>query len=221
MNPHRSPALPVRPWAVLRFAVALLTPWSVAAQIASDAPRLISPHGSSGLGVHWVRADGLPGADAAIVATWALPALPTGMRLRAGMGQGVATRNAFMAGIDLQTPLVRAGSGRAFDLDWQSGFGVSIGEYTLLTLPVGLTGGVSWTSGSVWLAPYVSAGVAADFALGGGAPATEFEARPTLELGLDVSLDQERRFVLRVATALVERRATSFGLAYGLGRLTR
>ncbi|MDH5234087.1 MAG: hypothetical protein OEW77_03945 [Gemmatimonadota bacterium] len=204
------------------FAVLLgLTGHELLAQVAPDAPRLISPRGSGGLGVHWVRSDALPGAGPAVLVTWATPGLPDGVRFRGGVGQGAATTNAFFGGLDLQAPLRRAPAAGGVDVDWQSGFGVSIGEYTLLTLPVGLTGGVSWTSGSLWLAPYVTGGVAADMRLGGGAPAREFVVATVIDVGLDLSLDEDREFVLRLAAGLGDRRAVSFGLAYRMGRLAR
>jgi hypothetical protein len=204
------------------FVLALLAlPGVAAAQLAPDSPRLISPHGSGGLGVHWVRAETLPGDDAALIGTWAMPGLPAGMRLRGGAGKGAGGVNAAFGGIDYQRPLMRAVAPRRFDLDWQSGVGVSIGDYTLVTIPVGLTGGVSWTSGTVWMAPYVTAGVAADLRIGDQAPAREFEVNTALDVGLDLSFDIERKVVLRAAAALGDRQAVSLGLALGLGRLKR
>lgn len=210
-----------RPLACLRLLVAIATPTSAAAQLAPDSPRLISPHGSSGLGVHWVRSDALPGSEGALLATWAPAPLPDGLRLRTAMGRGAAGSSAVLGGVDLQVPLRRGGSLRSLAIDWQSGAGISFGDYTILTIPVGLTGGVSWTSGSVWLAPWASAGFAADMRLGGAAPAEEFVVTPAFEVGADLALDVERRFVFRTAVALGERQAVSLGLAYGLGRLAR
>ena len=189
------------------------------AQLAPDSPRLISPHGSGGLGVHWLRAATYPGDEGGLIATWAMPGLPDGMRLRGGVGRGVAGENAAFGGIDLQSSLMRGATLRAFALDWQTGAGVSVGEYVLITLPLGLSGGVSWTSGDVWIAPYLTAGLAADFRVGDAAPEREFEVSPSLDVGLDVSFDANRRFVLRATTSLGDRQAVSVGLALGLGKL--
>jgi hypothetical protein len=197
----------------------LAGPSSVRAQVAPDSPRLISPHGSGGLGVHWVRAEALPGDDGVLLGTWALPFLPDGMRVRGGAGKGAGGTNAILGGLDFQRPLMRRTPARRFDLDWQGGVGVSLGEWALVTVPVGLTGGVSWTSGAVWLAPYVTAGVAADLRLGDDAPAREFEVSPTMDVGVDLSFDTNRKLVLRAAAALGDRQALSLGVAFGLGRL--
>jgi hypothetical protein len=205
----------------MRALILLLFPAALAAQIAPDSPRLISPHGSGGLGVHWVRSDAFPSDAGALLVTWAMPALPDGVRLRAGAGRGAGGANAVAGGIDLQLPLRRSGKPWALELDWQTGLGLSAGDYSIITLPVGLTGGVAWTSGSVWIAPFASVGLAADLRLGDNAPAKEFSVDPTLEAGLDLALDEERRVVLRAATVWGERQALSFGVAVGLGRVKR
>ncbi len=206
---------------VTALLVALSCPATAVAQIAPDSPRLVSPRGSGGLGVHFVRAETYPGDDGALLGTWALPFLPEGMRFRGGAGTGAGRTNAILGGIDYQRPLLRRTPTGKFDLDWQGGVGVSIGEYALVTLPVGLTGGVSWTSGAVWLAPYVTAGLAADLRLGDQAPDREFEVSPSLDVGVDVAFDIDRRVVLRAAAALGDRQALSIGFALGLGKLTR
>lgn len=200
---------------------AALAPADLTAQIAPDSPRLISPRGSGGLGLHLVRAETIPGDDGVLVGTWALPFLPDGMRFRGGAGKGAGQTSAILGGIDFQRPLMRRTLTGRFDLDWQGGLGVSFGEYALVTVPVGLTGGVSWTSGAVWLAPYVTAGIAADLRLGGQAPDREFEVNPALDVGVDLAFDIERRVVVRAAAALGDRQALSIGLAFGLGKLVR
>ena len=193
-------------------------PSAAEAQIAPETPRLLSPHGSGGFGVHWLRAETLPGDDEAVLVTWAFPGLPDGVRLRGGFGTGAGEEHAGLGGIDIQAPLMRGGSDVPFDLDWQGGLGVSVGAYTLVTLPVGLTGSVSWSSGSVWFAPYLAAGLAADLRLGEEAPGDEFEVSPALDVGVDVSFDSARRVILRAAAAVGDRQALSVGLAVGAGR---
>ncbi len=204
--------------AVLALAAA---PAVAAAQLAPDAPRLISPHGSGGASVHWVRSDNYPGAQGALLATWAMPAMPRGMRLRAGAGQGAGGASAFFGGIDYQVPLRRSTGQWGLDIDWQAGLGLSAGDYSLVSLPVGLSGGLSWTSGTVWVAPFVSGGVAADLRMGDEAPGKEFVVEPILEAGLDLAFDIERRVVLRAASSFGDRSAVSLGFAVGVGRLSR
>jgi len=208
----------------LAFVLAVLivlAPRRANAQIAPDSPRLISPHGSGGLAFHWVRAETLPGDDGVLLATWAMPGLPKGMRLRGGLGKGVAEEEAFFVGFDYQAPVMRGTGPKPFDLDWHSGLGASSGEYVLVTLPVGITGSVSLTSESVWIAPYMTAGIAADLRMGVDAPEREFEVQPALDVGLDMSFDRARKVVVRAAASLGDRQAVSVGLAFGLGKLAR
>lgn len=207
--------------ALLCALATALAPARAHAQVAPDSPRLISPFGSGGLGIHYVRAETLPGDDVVLVGTWALPFLPDGMRVRGGAGRGAGGNTAIVGGVDLQRPLVRGGAGSPFDLDWQSGLGVSVGDYSLITVPLGLSAGLSLSSGAVWLAPYLTAGVAADLRLGDQAPEKEFEVSPALDVGMDLAFDAERRVVIRAAAALGDRQALSIGVGLGLGRLRR
>ncbi len=198
----------------LALLAAALLPARAHAQLAPDAPRLISPHGSGGLGFHWVRTEAFPDDDGALLVTWAMPALPTGMRLRGGVGRGAGGANAVMGGIDFQVPLHR-GPKRAWtlDLDWQSGLGFSAGDYSILTLPAGLSGSASWSAGQVWVAPFLTAGATADLRLGDEAPEKEFRVDPTAEVGLDLAFDAARRVVLRAAHVWGERQSVSLGVA--------
>ncbi len=199
-------------------AALLVVPAALVAQIAPDTPRLISPHGSGGLAVFYLDPGTLPGDDEALLGTWAMPGLPKGVRLRGGVGRGPGAVDAVFGGIDVQAPLLRGKAAMPFDLDWQTGVGMSVGDYTLVTLPLGLSGGFSFTSGSVWIAPYLTAGLAADFRLGDDAPEKSFEVSPSLDIGLDLAFDRNRKIVFRSAASLGDRQAVAFGLALGLGR---
>lgn len=204
---------------VALWLAALLSPISLLAQIASDTPRLISPNGPGGFGVHWLRAETLPGDGDAVLATLAIPSVAPGVRLRGGGGKGVNDEMAGFGGIDVQAPLARSRPGFPLDLDWASGIGVGVGEYFLVTLPVGLSAGVEWSSGSVWMAPYAYAGVAGDLRLGEEAEAAgdEFQVDAALDIGLDLSFVANRTFVLRAATSLGDRQALAIGITVGGG----
>lgn len=204
-------------WAVL---IPVLVPAASVAQLAPDTPRLVSPTGPGGLAVYWSRPDAVPGDDAAVLATWVLPGLPS-VRLRGGLGIGANDDEAVLGGIDVQAPMTRRREGLPFDLDWQGGIGISVGEHTLVTLPVGVAAGTSWSSGTVWLAPYASAGLAADLWIGDDYDGDEFEVDPALDVGLDLSLDSDRDVVLRAAVSLGDRQALAIGLAIGGGGRTR
>lgn len=203
----------------MRLLLLLLAlPMGLAAQIAPDTPRLISPHGSGGVGVYLLNAETFAGDGSAILVTWAMPAFPKGMRLRVAYGEGAGAESAIGGGIDFQSPLLRGVENVPFDLDWQGGLGMSVGDYAVVTLPVGLSGSMSFNSGSLWLAPYATVGLAADFRMGDLAPQREFEVSPSLDVGIDLSFDRERAFVIRGAASLGDRQAVAIGFAFGVGR---
>lgn len=202
-------------------ALVAVFPSGLSAQFAPDTPRLISPRGPGGLGVYFVQPDVFPGDDVGVLATWAMPGLPPSLRLRGGVGTGAEDTQAIFGGIDVQTALIRARDGQPLDVDWQAGAGFSVGDHAVVTIPVGVTGGVSWSSGSVWMSPYTTAGVALDLHFGGNFEGDEFEIDPALDVGLDLSLDSARNVVLRAAASLGDRQAFAVGLAVGGGARTR
>lgn len=200
--------------------LALVTPVladSVEAQIAPDTPRLISPHGpgSGALGIHWMRGGTLPGDGDAILFTWAPGVLPDGVRLRGGSGRGYDEVISGFGGIDVQTPFIRGEGDTPVDLDWYAGLGVGAGKWVLVTLPAGISAGVEWGSGSVWMSPYVSAGLAADLRLGEEAPGDEFRVYPAVDIGMDIAFDSARRFVLRGAASFGDRQTLAAGVSIG------
>jgi hypothetical protein len=144
--------------------------------------------------------------------TWAFPGLPAGVTLRGGAGQGVEGEVAGFGGVDLRAPLARHTEGQPLDLAWVVGAGLGVGRYALLSVPIGVSAGHPWSSGSVWFAPHVALGVALDLHMGGGAPDEEFQASPFAEVGADLSLDAARRLVLRAGVSLGDRQAIGVGL---------
>ncbi len=197
---------------------ALATP--AAAQIAWDAPHLTGPHSPTGLGVYWVRPEVLPGDDDAVLVTWGLPGTGGAVGLRGGVGKGVVGESAVFGGVELRAPIARHDDVQPLDIEWSAGAGVGVGEYVLLSVPFAVSAGRSWSSGSVWFAPYVSAGATVDYRLGDSdlVPEKEFEVQATAGLGADIAFDEARRVVLRVATSLGDRQAIALGLVVGGAR---
>jgi len=185
------------------------------AQLAWDTPRMIGPESPGGFGVYVMQPDALPGDKRAAFATWALPGMGGSVILRGGVGEGVAEEEAAFGGLDLRAPIARHTDSQPFDIEWTAGAGFGVGEYILVSVPVAISVGRSWSSGSVWFAPYLSLGATADYRHGDSdlRPDEEFEVQPTAGVGIDLSFDPGRRFVVRAATALGDRQALAVGLA--------
>jgi hypothetical protein len=185
------------------------------AQLLPESPRMLGPATPSGLAVHLLRADGLPGDGDAVMAQWQPPGLPDGVWLRGGAGTGAGGEDAAFGGIDVRAPLVD-GTGR-LHLAWTAGLGASHGEWTLASLPMGVQAGTVWSAGSVWLAPWVGAGLVMEYRWGDEAPERAFDAFPSAEVGAELSLDPGRRVVLRAGAALGDRQAVALGLLVRTG----
>ena len=210
----------------LAVSAALVTPSGAVAQIAWDTPRMIGPETPSGLGFYWVRGETLPGDDDAIAASFGLPGTGGSVILRGGVGYGVNEEESAFGGVDLRAPIARHSDTQPLDIEWTGGAGLGVGEYWLFTVPIAISAGRSWSSGSVWFAPYVSLGVAFDYRWepdsGDDAseffPDEEFEIGSSAGVGADIAFDRARRFVIRAAAALGDRQAVAVGLSIGGAR---
>jgi hypothetical protein len=206
---------------VVLLGVALATlgaPRSAHGQLASDAPRMLGPHSASGFGLYWLRAGTLPGDGNAALITWAPPGLQGALTLRAGGGDGVGESAAGFGGVDLRVPMARRELGAPLDVSWTAGVGASVGEYLMATLPMGISLGREWSSGSVFFAPYLSGGLAFDMRVFEEAPEPEFVVQPAAEVGVDLSLDPSRRVTLRAGASLWKREAVAIGAIVRAGR---
>lgn len=203
------------PRGVIIFAALALAAAPLAGQAGWEAPRMLGPTSLVSPGAAWVRADLDAGEAEGVVGMWRPPGVAAPLSLRGGVLRDADGDPVAMAGLDLRVPLARRAEGARLDLAWSTGAGLSVGSYTRVSVPVDLLVGRAWASGSVWLSPYLSGGLVMDLDLGGGAPDQEFHVRPTAGAGLDLSLDRERRVVVRAGAALGSRSA------FGLGAVVR
>lgn len=208
-----SAALALAPAAAV--AALALAPAPAAAQAGWDAPRMLGPASPLSPGAAWVQTDQHGVRARGVVASWRPPGWAPALGLRGGLLDGDGGDPVALAGLDVRLPVARRDEGAPADLSWSTGAGLAVGDFTRVTVPIDLSAGRSWAAGSVWFAPYLSGGVALDLDLGDARPDREFHLRPTAGAGLDLSLDRERRLVLRAALAVGDRRA------FGLGAVVR
>lgn len=206
---------------VLALVAQAPAPSAASGQIAWETPRMLGPNTEGGLSAHWLQAETLPGDGEAIMVVWQPPGLPDNVFLRGGAGTGAGDSSAGFGGIDVRTPIASARPGQPLDIAWIAGAGVGVGEYLLITVPVGLSAGRSWASGNVWFSPYVGVGVAMDYRATlddeDAVPDQEFDVYPTADIGVDLALDPARRFILRAAASLGDRQATALGVTIRTG----
>lgn len=199
-------------------SLSALAPAAAAGQILWDAPRMIGPESPAGVGFYWLRAEALPADGDAVFATLPLPGTGGGVTLRGGLGEGATDELAGFGGIDVRALIARHDESQPLDIGWNAGVGGSYGEYLIVSVPVGLSAGRSWSSGSVWFAPYVGLGAVLDYRRGEEAPDEEFALEANAEVGVDMAFDTARRFILRAAASLGDRQAVAVGLAIGGAR---
>jgi hypothetical protein len=203
---------------LLALALSLASVDPAASQFVWDTPRMIGPESPGGLGVYWMRSGALPGDSDAVMGTWTLPGFGGAVAVRGGGGRGVAGEPAGFGGVDVRAPLARHDDRQPIDLEWTGGVGAGVGQYVLISAPVGVAAGRSWASGSVWFAPYVYLGIALDYAFGDAAPDDEFDVQGSAGVGFDLALDRGRRFVIRTSAALADRQTFAVGFAVTGGR---
>ena len=184
---------------------------SLQAQVTWETPRLLGSEVPRGLGLHYVDFGALPGDGRGVLATWT-GGLPAGLRLRGGFAEGAGGENAGFGGLDVWTRLTGPSESVPVDVLWTSGVGLGVGEWTLVSVPVGLTVGRSWSGGSVWISPFVHAGVVFDLRVGDGAPEDEFQVGVATDVGVHLALDRGRRVVVSASAGLGDRQAWAVGL---------
>jgi hypothetical protein len=197
------------------IALLVLAPARATAQIAWESPRLLSPEAIGGMGLYYVRFATFPGDGSGAFLTWQPAAFPRGVSLRGGAAEGAGGTTAGFGGVDVTAPLAAHTESRPVDLSWNTGAGLAVGEYMIVSVPVGIAAGRSWSSGSVWLNPYAAARVSMDLRLGDEGPEDEFDVSPGVDVGLDASFDQARNIVLRFSTSLGDRSALALGVVLG------
>ncbi len=185
---------------------------SVTAQVAWEGPRLLGATPPGSFGAHWVDYGTLPGDGMGVLITYAGPGLHDRAQLRGGFAEGAYGASAGFGGIDLWGPLAARSSALPLDLAWTTGVGAGVGEYAVVTVPIGVTAGRSWSAGKLWISPYVHTGVSIDFRFGDRAPEDEWGTGVAIDLGFLLSLDPARRYSLSASAGLGDRQAVAMGI---------
>lgn len=186
--------------------LALTSP--VAAQVAWDSPPLVSPVAPGGAGVYFLRADG---GRLGVLTTFRPLAGPAGVGFRFAVTEETDPGDVAIAGgIDVGGYLARGLEESEVAVSWWSGLGLSHGNETAVSIPLGLVLGWSGEGDSgVVFSPYAGAHVAFDFVSG---PANDVDFNGAVDVGTDIVLTSG--WVVRAAATLGDREALALGFRW-------
>lgn len=185
------------------------------AQVAWDAPLLAPPQPPAGFGIFLMEAaDG----DLGVMGTWR--GRPGGLGLRFGVAEDAPFDDAaFFGGIDVSGIITRANTDFPLDLGWVAGAGLSGGELgVLLSFPVGLSLGRTFTSPDATFTPYVTPRVVVDaFFRDDDGPGDDDDL--DLEFAADLGIDPafQRTWSIRFGATLGDRDALAIGISFNPG----
>jgi hypothetical protein len=199
-------------FAGVAVAVGLLGAAPAAAQVAWDAPMLMSPGAPSGPGIFLM---GFHGGGIGVMGTLRSAAAPGGLGLRAGIGEDAGDDLAAFGGFDVSGSLLRATDDTPVDIFWFAGGGLGIGDDILLSFPLGLTIGGIVDGDNVRIVPYASPRIVLDACLGDSPSrcgSEDLDLTFAADLGLDLSFNQN--WMIRFGASIGDREGIAIGLAF-------
>jgi len=193
--------------------MAAMVPAGAQGQVAWDSPLLLSPASPAGAGVFLM--EGAPSSGLGVLGTWRDSAGP-GVGFRLGLVDDAGSGLAVVGGVDYSQLFYRHSDDFPIDVLWGGGVGVGIGDYAIVSIPVGVTFGRTLDAENVLFTPYVTPRLYLDAFLGDGRGRRE--RRDSLDLGLAVDLGADVAFspsiALRFAATIGDRQALAVGLAF-------
>lgn len=179
------------------------------AQVAWDAPPLISHAAPSGLSIFLASP---AGGDLGGLVTFRHAAGPVGLGYRLVIAEedGPDEEVAVAAGIDVSGFLARAMEGSEVDVIWWSGAGFGIGDETVVSIPIGALVGWSGDGGDAVLSPYAGGHLSLDISSADG---DNVDLSGAVDLGLDITLSSS--LVIRFGASVGDREAIAIGVRLG------
>lgn len=206
-------------WNVVRVASLLLllavsVPTNARAQAAWDAPMLMAPGAPAGWGFHLV--DPYPGNGLGFLGMWRSAPAPVGLGFRLGLYEGVGDDIAFIGGVDVSGTLHRGSDEAPFDVIWFSGAGLGVDDDVLLSFPLGISAGWSFSEPGFAFRPYVAPRLVLDAYFVDDGPGErrgddDLDLDGAVEIGADMAFSPS--FAIRAAVSFGGRDALSIGVA--------
>jgi hypothetical protein len=191
----------------LTMGAILATAGQASAQVAWDAPFLMTPRAQPGLGIYLTDP---AGGKLGFVGTWRSGSRPTSLGFRLGLANDWRDELSVLGGVDVSGSLTRASDDFPLDIDWIFGAGMGVGHYALVSFPLGLTIGHTFIGDGVRFTPYATPRVALDAALGGGRSHTDLSL--AVDVGLELGFHPSWR--IRFGGSFGDRDAVALGIVF-------
>ena len=202
---------------VVMALVLLVCRTTVEAQMPWESPQLIAPATQPGLSLLYVDYGLRPNDGTGLLLAFRHAKMPRGFGARISGTLPQEDDMRLSGGIDVAVPMFDHSPTFPLDVIWTSGFGVAIGDYYSVGLPVGVAASRAFTGDNVWFQPYTSARVVLEGYFGPDHPDESFGLALAAEVGADVSLHRSRVVIIRAAMSLGDRRALAIGLQLSPG----
>ncbi len=185
------------------LAVIFLAAIPASAQTAWEAPALVSPASPAGVSVFLIDP---AGGGLGALATFRHAAGPVGIGYRVSVTDDDPDGVSVSGGLDFSGFLSRGVDGSEVDVMWWSGAGLSVGDETLVTFPLGAI--VGWTGGDsgTTLSPYAGGHLALDIS---SVDQNNLDLSGAVDLGLDLVLSSG--WLIRFGATVGDRDALAIG----------
>lgn len=180
------------------------------AQVVWDSPLLLPPRPEAGTGIYLIDAHR---AGIGVLGTWRQS--PQGMGMRLGIAEGGAGSDvAVFGGVDLTGLVATVGADLPFDLAWLAGIGAGYDEWLVISAPVGLTLGRTFSTPEIRFTPHLAPRLALDLHLDRDEPdnGNALDLNFGVDLGLDLAF--QPGWTIRLGASLGHRTGVGVGLLF-------
>jgi hypothetical protein len=179
------------------------------AQVVWDSPTLLPPRGTPGTGIYLVD---VHRGGLGVLGTFRGATLGTGLRIGVAegpRGEGIAV----LGGLDYMASLARVAPDFPVDISWLTGVGAGYSDHLVISIPLGLAIGRTFTSPEVSFTPYLTPKVIADVHLGRGAnDDNDLDLEFDLDLGFDIAF--RPGWAVRFGAGLGSRSGIGIGIVF-------
>ncbi|MBI4521606.1 MAG: hypothetical protein HY701_12270 [Gemmatimonadetes bacterium] len=179
-------------------------------QVAWDAPYLVAPIPQPGFGIYLTEPD--PG-DLGVLMSWRPVGAWRGIGLRFGIADGPGPGDVSgLAGADFYGSMNRSSQDFPLDVSWVAGVGLGFGDFVLVSLPLGVSLGHTFSGEGVEFVPYLSPRLILDGYFGRDFPDDDLDLALAVDLSVDVAFSPA--LTIRFGATFGDREALAIGLAF-------